>query len=172
MNDRPGRTLVTSLVVSLRWQDSGEQTRPWDALHAMKGAVMTDTLSVLVQLDLHGASVRLIVTGTVTETTQRAVHPLLARTCTIVAGATVSVDLTGAEHVEPAAFELLQGACDHHRPEAVEGPVEILAPAAGRSGPPRPGGPAMLDTGSRYHRFHHPRAFQGAQVPHRQLSRR
>ncbi|MEB2528516.1 hypothetical protein CIK52_16560 [Kocuria rosea] len=85
---------------------------------------MDHKLSVLVQIDLHGAYVRLIVTGCVTEANQHALHPLVARARTLIPPVAVTVDLTTAEHVEAGAVDLLRWALEHN--DTATGPVEVL----------------------------------------------
>ncbi|MEX5266039.1 hypothetical protein [Kocuria sp. CPCC 205231] len=87
---------------------------------------MDHKLSVLVQIDLHGAYVRLIVTGRLTEANQHALHPLVARARTLIPPVTVSIDLTGAEHVETGAVDLLRWALEHLDTADGTGPVEVL----------------------------------------------
>lgn len=93
---------------------------------------MDHKLSVLVQIDLHGAYVRLVVTGCVTQANQHALRPLVARARTLVPPVAVTVDLTCAEHVEAGAVDLLRWALEHD--DAGAGPVEVLT-AAERSQP-------------------------------------
>ena len=90
---------------------------------------MDHKLSVLVQVDLDGAYVRLLVTGRLTEANQHALHPLIRRARTLLPPVTVSIDLTAAEHVEAIAVDLLRWTVDHD--EAMDGgsPVEVLVPA-------------------------------------------
>jgi hypothetical protein len=87
---------------------------------------MDHKLSVLVQIDLHGAYVRLVVTGCVTEANQHVLHPLVARARTLIPPVAVAVDLTGAEHVEEGAVDLLRWALEHDDTAAGAGPVEVL----------------------------------------------
>lgn len=87
---------------------------------------MGHKLSVLVQIDLHGAYVRLVVTGSVSEANQHALHPVIARARTLIPSVTVTVDLTGAEHVEPGAVDLLRWALEHESTVGGAGPVEML----------------------------------------------
>ena len=90
---------------------------------------MDHKLSVLVQVDLDGAYVRLLVTGRLTEANQHALHPLIRRARTLLPPVTVSIDLTAAEHVEAIAVDLLRWTVDHD--DAMDGgsPVEVLVPA-------------------------------------------
>jgi hypothetical protein len=90
---------------------------------------MDHKLSVLVQIDLHGAYVRLVVTGCVTEANQHVLHPLVARARTLIPPVTVAVDLTGAEHVEAGAVDLLSWALEHADTAAGSGSVEVLTAA-------------------------------------------
>lgn len=87
---------------------------------------MDHKLSVLVQIDLHGAHVRLVVTGCVTEANQHVLHPLVARARTLNSPVAVAVDLTGAEHVEAGAVDLLRWALEHDNTAAGDSPVEVL----------------------------------------------
>ena len=90
---------------------------------------MDHKLSVLVQVDLDGAYLRLVVTGCLTEANQHALPPLIRRARTLLPPVTVSIDLTAAEHVEAIAVDLLRWTVDHD--EAMDGgsPVEVLVPA-------------------------------------------
>lgn len=87
---------------------------------------MGHKFSVLVQIDLHGAYVRLIITGVVSVINQHALHPVIARARTLIPSATVTVDLTGTEHVEPGAVDLLHWALEHESAVEATGPVEVL----------------------------------------------
>ncbi|MEX5258493.1 hypothetical protein [Kocuria arenosa] len=89
---------------------------------------MDHKLSVLVQVDLQGAYVRLVVTGCVTEANQHVLHPVVARARTLIPPVAVSVDLTGAEHVEAIAVDLLRWALEHDDTAPGTGPVSVLAP--------------------------------------------
>lgn len=127
---------------------------------------METKLSVLVQVDLDGADVRLVVTGCVTEVNQRALQPVIGRARTVLPAAVVSVDLTAAQSVESAAVELLRTGIDHQHPS---GTVELLTPVAGSPQPltPGPGRPLVTapDRGSRHERFHRSRALGRSRVP-------
>ena len=90
---------------------------------------MDHKFSVLVQVYLHGAYVRLVVTGSVTEANQHALHPLVARARTLIPPVAVTVDLTGAEHVEAGAVDLLRWALEHDGTAEGVGPVEVLTAA-------------------------------------------
>lgn len=98
-------------------------------LHAMKGATVNHKLSVLVQMDLDNRSVRLVVTGCVTEANQHVLYPLVRRARTLIPPVTVSVDLTTADHVEAIAVDLLRWAVDHDESAPGLSPVRVLAPA-------------------------------------------
>jgi hypothetical protein len=89
---------------------------------------MDHKLSVLVQVDLDGAYVRLAVTGCLTEANQHVLHPLIRRARTLIPPVTVNVDLTAAGHVEATAVELLRWAIDHDEILDGTGPVELLVP--------------------------------------------
>lgn len=89
---------------------------------------MNHRLSVLVQLDNENRSVRLVVTGWVTEANQHVLYPLVRRARTLLPPVTVSVDLTAAGYVEAIAVDLLRWAVDHDEPVTGAGPVQILCP--------------------------------------------
>lgn len=102
---------------------------------------MDHRLSVLVQVDLGGAYVRLAVTGCLTEANQHVLHPLVRRARTLIPPVTVSVDLTAADHVEAIAVDLLRWAVDHDGTldGAGVGAVELVVPEelpAHRPAPP------------------------------------
>ncbi|GAA1760815.1 hypothetical protein [Kocuria aegyptia] len=87
---------------------------------------MTHKLSVTVQIDLDGKNVRIMATGCLTEANQQALPPLIARARTLTPGIRVTVDLSGAEHVEAAGADLLRWAIDHEGPQ--HGSVELVLP--------------------------------------------
>ncbi|GAA1753327.1 hypothetical protein [Kocuria aegyptia] len=89
---------------------------------------MDHKLSVLVQVDLDGAYVRLAVTGCLTEANQHVLYPLVRRARTLIPPVTVSVDLTAAGHVEQIAVDLLRWAVDHDAAPDGSGRVELLVP--------------------------------------------
>lgn len=91
---------------------------------------MDHKLSVLVQVDLHAQYVHLVITGCVTETNQHALHPVVARARTLIPPVTVTVDLTGAAHLEAAAVDLLRWTIHHDHALSGAGSVEFLVPAA------------------------------------------
>ena len=99
---------------------------------------MDHKLSVLVQIDLDGAYVRLLVTGCVTEASQQALYPLIRRARTLIPPVTVTVDLTAAEHVEVVGVDLLRWAVDHDESMGGAGPVQILLPDELPDHPPAP----------------------------------
>lgn len=84
--------------------------------------------AVLVQVDHLSASVRLVVSGCLTERNQQAVRPLVVRARTLIPPATVTVDLTGADHVEAAAVDLLRWTFDEDAMLERNGLVELLVP--------------------------------------------
>ena len=89
---------------------------------------MDHKLSVLVQVDVDGRYVRLLVTGCLTETNQHALYPLIRRARMLIPPVTVSIDLATAEHVEAVAVDLLRWAIDHDRTMDGVSPVELLLP--------------------------------------------
>ncbi|MFI7480986.1 hypothetical protein ACH9EU_01080 [Kocuria sp. M1R5S2] len=95
----------------------------------LQGETMHHKLSVLVQVDLDGRHVRLVVSGCLTEVNHRALCPVVRRARTLVPGIAVIVDATSAHHVEPAAVGLLRWAAEHD--DAVQGtpPVGFVLPA-------------------------------------------
>jgi len=103
--------------------------------------LMDHKLSVLIQIDLNGAYVRLVVTGCLTEANQHVLHPLIRRARTLIPPVTVSVDLTDAGHLEATAVESLRWAVDHDPTLHGASPVEVVVPhdlPAHRPAPVRP----------------------------------
>lgn len=89
---------------------------------------MHHKLSVLVQVDLDGRHVRLVVTGCLTEVSHRGLTPLVRRARTLVPGIAVVVDATAALHVEASAVDMMRWSTEHE--DAVPGtpPVEFVLP--------------------------------------------
>lgn len=92
---------------------------------------MDHRLSVLVQIDLQGTSVRLVVTGRLTQSNQHALHAAVTRARMLVPLAIVTVDLACAHHVETAAVDLLRWALEQSETTKATGPVKVLLPAPG-----------------------------------------
>lgn len=89
---------------------------------------MNHQLSVLVQVDLHGRYVCLLVTGCLTEASHEALRPVIHGIRNFHPGIRISVDLTRADHVEATAVHLLRSALDHHHTTHPTGPVELILP--------------------------------------------
>lgn len=104
--------------------------------HATKGATVEQKISVLVQIDLNAAYVRLVVTGCLTAASQQALCPLVRRAHALLPSATVTVDLTGATHVESAAVDLLRWDAEHEAMRNGRRPAQLLLPT-----PPWPAHP-------------------------------
>lgn len=96
---------------------------------------MDHKLSVLIQIDLNGAYVRLVVTGCLTEANQHVLHPLIRRARTLTPSVHVEVDLTSLRHLEPTAVTLLRSAVDHDGSSAGFGRVRVSAPDGLRAHP-------------------------------------
>ena len=88
---------------------------------------MNPKLSVLVHIDLDGRHVTLDVAGTLTETNQQALPPLIARARTTFPEARLSVDLQRAQLREPTAIDVL--ARNLRNGSSGTAPVQITAPA-------------------------------------------
>lgn len=110
---------------------------------------MDPSLSVVVQVDPGGSFVHLLVTGSLTEATQRQLPDLVGRARTLVPGATVNVDLSAAHHVEPAALAQLQRSLDHDHDRDSGGPVRVLTHPAPFWSPAEPSPPALLRSTTR-----------------------
>ena len=87
---------------------------------------MDHKLSVLVQVDLGETYVRLLVTGCLTEANQQTLHRVVTRARTLIPAATVTVDLTAADHLEASAVEQLTRALGQDASKGGASPVEIL----------------------------------------------
>lgn len=72
--------------------------------------------------------IRIHATGGLTEVSQRALHPLIRRARSLTPDIHVTVDCTGAHHVEAAGVELLRWAIDHDDSADGASPVELLVP--------------------------------------------
>lgn len=111
---------------------------------------MEPKIAVVVQVDLDGRQVRIVVTGAVTEINQRGLCPLIGRARRLVPGIRVVVDLRPAESVEPAAVDLLRWSAEHENAAAGAQKVEFLladhgaAPATTIPGTTRPVGLPMV----------------------------
>ncbi|GAA1757516.1 hypothetical protein [Kocuria aegyptia] len=92
-----------------------------------KAAAVDHKLSVTVQVDLDGRTIRILATGCLTDASQRALHPLLRRARSLTPGIHVTVDLTGARHVEATGVQLLRWATHHDGADGWR-PVEFLLP--------------------------------------------
>jgi len=93
---------------------------------------MNPKLSVLVQVDLEGRHLTLAVTGTLTETNQQALPPLVQRARAAFPHAQLTVDLNHARLAGNTAVELLRrGLLDQAPANGSSGrrPVQITAPA-------------------------------------------
>jgi hypothetical protein len=95
----------------------------------MKGAAMDHKISVLIQIDLHGSYLRLVITGCLTEANQHVLPPLITRARVLIPQATLTVDLTCADHLEASGIDLLRWALDHDTASGGPGLVEIIRPA-------------------------------------------
>jgi hypothetical protein len=107
---------------------------------------MHPKLSVTVQVDLDGRHVSLAVTGTLTETNQQALTPLVERARTLFPAAALTVDLHQAHLPQPAAIELLARRLRHGSPgngSSRHHAVRIAAPA-------RPGHETALRRSTRW----------------------
>ncbi|GGG72450.1 hypothetical protein GCM10011374_41490 [Kocuria dechangensis] len=92
-------------------------------------------LSVLVRIAPDHSRVRLLTTGCLTETNQRTLYPLIRRMRSLTADTEVVIDLTGIDHLEGAALDLLCWEVEHDQLEAHTQPVRVVLtqpPPAGR----------------------------------------
>lgn len=87
---------------------------------------MDHSLSVVVQIELDTRCVHLVVTGDLTERNHRTLPPLVSRARALFPGATVTVDLTGAQHVDPEGLDLLRWSLDQSPAPEPGGPVQVL----------------------------------------------
>lgn len=101
---------------------------------------MDHKISVTVHVDLDGQYVRIVVTGRLTEFSQRALHPLIRRARTLTPGVQVTVDLTRVRHVEPLGLDLLRQAVDQDEAAGTRQPVHLVVAEPSRSRPAPPPG--------------------------------
>jgi len=97
---------------------------------------MKHTMSVLVQVDLDGTYIRILVTGCLTEANQHVLHPVITRTRTLTPAVHVEVDLTSLQHLQPAAVTLLRAAIDPEESLPGLGAVSVTAPTDPRTHSP------------------------------------
>ncbi|GAB3552245.1 hypothetical protein GCM10027404_22510 [Arthrobacter tumbae] len=71
---------------------------------------MNHKLRVLVRLDVDRTAAVLAVNGCFTEINYRALLPIARRACALIGGLSVTVDLTGARHIEGNAIGSLEQA--------------------------------------------------------------
>jgi hypothetical protein len=69
---------------------------------------MDHKLRVVVRLDIDRESADVRVGGCLTNDSCRALLPLICRISTLNSGMTVTIDLSGAEHVERGGLEMLE----------------------------------------------------------------
>ena len=104
----------------------------------MKDALMDHQLAVLIQTAVGGGCVCLLVTGCLTDASQEDLYPLIRRARMLVPPATITVDLTAAEHVKVTGVDLLRWAVDHDGTLGGVEPVEIVLPDQLPNHPPAP----------------------------------
>ena len=87
---------------------------------------MDHKISVTVHVDLDGRNVRIVVTGCLTEFSQRALHLLIRRARTLTSNVQVTVDLSEVRHVEPLGLELLRQAVDQDEAVGTRSPLHLV----------------------------------------------
>lgn len=87
---------------------------------------MDHKISVIVHVDLDGRNVRIAVAGCLTEHSQRALHPLIRRACTLTSNVQVIVDLSEVHHIEPLGLELLRQAVARAEVVGARPPVHVV----------------------------------------------
>jgi len=109
---------------------------------------MNPKLSVLLQLDLEANHVNVAVTGHLTETNQRALHPLINRARALVPGIRITIDLSGVGLIDTAGLDLLNRALESaDRPGS--GRIRLVLPEPPPlPSPRRPGIPCLTLAGS------------------------
>jgi len=93
-------------------------------------------LSVLVRIDPEQRCVRLVTTGHLTETNQRALYPLIRRARALTADTEVVVDLTAIHHLEDAALDLLCWEIEHDDTGCPDRPVRLALTRPSAAGRP------------------------------------
>ncbi|MEX5294702.1 hypothetical protein QYM41_05395 [Kocuria sp. CPCC 205268] len=87
---------------------------------------MEHSLSVVVRIERDTGCVHLVVTGDLTERNHRTLPPLVGRARALFPEASVVVDLTGAQHVEPEGLDLLRWSLDQDLGPESAGPVHVV----------------------------------------------
>ena len=100
---------------------------------------MDHKISVTVHVDLDGRNVRIVVTGCLTEFSQRALHLLIRRARTLTSNVQVTVDLSEVRHVEPLGLALLRQAVDQDEAVGTRSPLHLVVaePSRPRAAPPQ-----------------------------------
>ncbi|HST71323.1 MULTISPECIES: hypothetical protein [Kocuria] len=97
---------------------------------------MKHTMSVLVQVDLDGTYVHILVTGCLTAANQHVLHPVIGRARALTPEVHVEVDLDSVRHLEPTAVTSLRAAIDREEIFPGRGEVTIAVPSGSRAHPP------------------------------------
>jgi ABC-type transporter Mla MlaB component len=107
---------------------------------------MNPKLAVLLQVDLEANHVNVAVTGHLTETNQQALYPLINRARALVPGIRITVDLSGARHIDTAGLDLLSRAIEGADPDRPGGSrIRVVLPEP----PPAPPSARQQGTPSR-----------------------
>ena len=130
--------LAFSVVPDISW--SLVKQRATTPFRVSKAAAMDHKISVTVHVDLDGRNVRIVVTGCLTEFSQRALHPLIRRARTLTPTVEVTVDLTRVRHLEPLGLDLLRQAVDQDGAGGTRSPVHLVVAQPSRSQPVPPPG--------------------------------
>lgn len=88
---------------------------------------MNHDLAVAVRWGAAESGIRLLVTGCLTAESQRSLHPLIERLSRSHPFVQLTVDLTGADHIETAGYDLLSRAPVDRRGD-VSTPAQLLLP--------------------------------------------
>ncbi|WP_422114970.1 hypothetical protein [Brachybacterium sp. UNK5269] len=89
---------------------------------------MNHHLSVTVRVDLDLSTVRLAVTGCLTEDSYPSLLALTLRARSLTPSGQITVDLTGSSHVEATGLNLLRAAVDHDEDDSNGRPVLFVVP--------------------------------------------
>ncbi|MDF9278859.1 hypothetical protein P4U43_13795 [Arthrobacter sp. EH-1B-1] len=93
---------------------------------------MDHKLRVLVRLDVDRTAAVIAVNGCLTEINYRALLPIARRACALIGGLSVTVDLTGARHIEGNSIDSLERA------------LSLMSASMGASGKIMVQAPSML----------------------------
>lgn len=94
----------------------------------VKGLAMTHDLSIAVHADVEQHELRLSVAGCLTTDSHSSLIAVFRRACALEPLTSITIDLTEARHIEPAALVFLRTAVDQAERDGIIEPVVFRVP--------------------------------------------